>query len=157
GNHVFMCRGGAQFDGSELNPLDESGLLDIARQIADLGIEHVALSSVFSPVNPDSEKRAAQLLAAELPGVSITQPADIGRIGLRERESATIRNACLRPLARRVVDGFEHVLGALGVSAPIFLSQNDGTMMSLSYARQFPIFTIASGPTNSMRGAAFLS
>ena len=157
GNHVFICHGGTQFDGSELNPLDEPGLRRIATQIADLGLEHIALTSVFSPITPELEQRAEEVLLEVLPMVSVTRSADIGRVGLLERENATILNSCLRPLARRVIDGFEQVLGALGISAPIYLSQNDGTMMGLSYAREFPIFTIASGPTNSMRGAAFLS
>lgn len=42
-------------------------------------------------------------------------------------------------------------------SAKIFLTQNDGTLMGVDYARKYPIRTIASGPTNSMRGAAFLT
>jgi N-methylhydantoinase A/oxoprolinase/acetone carboxylase beta subunit len=157
GNHVFVCDGGTQFDGSELNPLDEPGLRRIAAQIADLGLEHVALTSVFSPIAPELEKRAEEVLLEVLPMVGVTRSADIGRVGLLERENATMLNACLRPLAGRVIDGFERVLGSLGISAPMYLSQNDGTMMGLSFAREFPIFTIASGPTNSMRGAAFLS
>jgi N-methylhydantoinase A/oxoprolinase/acetone carboxylase beta subunit len=157
GNHVFVCHGGTQFDGSELNSLDEPGLRQIATRIADIGLEHIALTSVFSPVAPELERRAEEVLREILPMVSVTRSADIGRIGLLERENATILNACLLPLAGRVVDGFERVLGSLGISAPIYLSQNDGTMMGLSFAREFPIFTIASGPTNSMRGAAFLS
>jgi N-methylhydantoinase A/oxoprolinase/acetone carboxylase beta subunit len=157
GNHTFVCRGGSQFDGSQLNPLDEPGLKEIAARIGELGIEHIALSSVFSPITPESEARATEVLREVLPQANISCSSEIGRIGLLERENATILNACLRPLAKRVIDGFERVLGSLGISAPIFLSQNDGTMMGLDVARQFPIFTIASGPTNSMRGAAFLS
>jgi N-methylhydantoinase A/oxoprolinase/acetone carboxylase beta subunit len=157
GNHTFVCRGGSQFDGSQLNPLDERGLKEIAARIGELGVEHIALSSVFSPVTPESEERAAAVIREVLPHADISSSADIGRIGLLERENATILNACLRPLAKDVIDGFERVLSSLGISAPIFLSQNDGTMMGLAFARRFPIFTIASGPTNSMRGAAFLS
>ncbi|EMK1149988.1 hydantoinase/oxoprolinase family protein, partial [Listeria monocytogenes] len=41
--------------------------------------------------------------------------------------------------------------------AEIYLCQNDGTLMSLNYARQFPILTIACGPTNSIRGASYLA
>jgi N-methylhydantoinase A/oxoprolinase/acetone carboxylase beta subunit len=39
----------------------------------------------------------------------------------------------------------------------VFLSQNDGTLMDAAQAERFPVLTFASGPTNSMRGAAFLS
>ncbi len=44
-----------------------------------------------------------------------------------------------------------------GISAPLYLTQNDGTLMSAEFAEQYPVLTFASGPTNSMRGAAFLS
>ncbi|MEZ4571318.1 MAG: hydantoinase/oxoprolinase family protein [Thermomicrobiales bacterium] len=39
----------------------------------------------------------------------------------------------------------------------MFFSQNDGTLMALEYATRYPILTVASGPANSIRGAAFLS
>jgi N-methylhydantoinase A/oxoprolinase/acetone carboxylase beta subunit len=39
----------------------------------------------------------------------------------------------------------------------MFLSQNDGTLMNPSLSRSYPIRTFASGATNSMRGAYFLS
>ena len=39
----------------------------------------------------------------------------------------------------------------------MYLSQNDGTLMSVGYTEHYPVATFASGPTNSMRGAAFLS
>ena len=45
----------------------------------------------------------------------------------------------------------------LGIEAPVYLSQNDGTLMAVDYAERYPVATFASGPTNSMRGAAFLS
>jgi len=47
--------------------------------------------------------------------------------------------------------------GDLGIVAPLYLTQNDGTLMSADFAEMYPVLTFASGPTNSMRGAAFLS
>jgi len=42
-------------------------------------------------------------------------------------------------------------------NADVFLCQNDGTLMSIDYAIAYPILTIACGPTNSIRGACYLS
>ena len=42
-------------------------------------------------------------------------------------------------------------------NAEIYLSQNDGTLMTMDYARRYPILTVACGPTNSIRGASYLS
>src|SRR5690606_6148225 len=59
--------------------------------------------------------------------------------------------------ADRIVDGLAETLAAAGIRAPLYLSQNDGTLMDVDFARRYPVATFASGPTNSMRGAAFLS
>ncbi|MDL9978689.1 hydantoinase/oxoprolinase family protein [Microbacterium candidum] len=157
GDNFHVVRGGSQFDGRLLNELDEKGLREVAGKIRAAGIRHVALSSVFSSVNADPEIRAAEILEEELPESTITRSALVGRVGLLERENATILNAALRDLADRVISGLERVVGGVGITAPILLSQNDGTVMTLERARLFPIFTIASGPTNSMRGAALLA
>jgi N-methylhydantoinase A/oxoprolinase/acetone carboxylase beta subunit len=53
--------------------------------------------------------------------------------------------------------GFEKAKAAIGVAAPLYITQNDGTVSEASRAAAFPVFSFASGPTNSMRGAAFLS
>ena len=157
GGHVYVCAGGSQFDGRPLNAVDEDGLREVARKIAAAGIRRIALSAVFSVVNDEPEKLAERILREELPGVSITRSTLVGRAGLLERENATILNAALLTLAGQVVDALEDVVNRVGINAPILLSQNDGTVMTLETAREFPIFTIASGPTNSMRGAALLS
>jgi N-methylhydantoinase A/oxoprolinase/acetone carboxylase beta subunit len=157
GNHVFLCQGGHEFDGREIAPLDEAQLKDVAREIGDLGLRSIAVSSVFSPVNGDFEQRAAEILAAGVPDAAISLSHEIGRIGLLERENATIMNACLRDLAAAIVNAFASTLAGFAIRAPVYLSQNDGTLMSVDFAEKYPIATFASGPTNSMRGAAFLS
>ena len=52
---------------------------------------------------------------------------------------------------------FRRAIAELGITAPLYLTQNDGTLMSAEFAERYPVLTFASGPTNSMRGAAFLS
>lgn len=42
------------------------------------------------------------------------------------------------------------------MNAELYLSQNDGTLMTMEQARRYPILTIACGPTNSIRGADYL-
>ena len=103
------------------------------------------------------EQRAAAILREELPDAHMTLSSEIGRIGLLERENATIMNACLVELALGVVSSFRTALDRLAISAPFYISQNDGTLMTADFAEQYPVLTFASGPTNSMRGAAFLS
>ncbi|NUR92457.1 MAG: hydantoinase/oxoprolinase family protein, partial [Nonomuraea sp.] len=81
---AFLCHGGHEFDGRVISDLDPGELRRTAEQISAAGIRSVAISSVFSPVNAEFEERAAQILAAELPGVPISLSHEIGRIGLLE-------------------------------------------------------------------------
>lgn len=154
----YLAHGGYEFDGRPISPLDEDELRGIADDMKANGVRSVAISSVFSPVNHDLEVRAAEILGDVLgPDVAISLSHEIGRIGLLERENATIINAALRELASEIVDGLTAAVRAEGIQAPIFLSQNDGTLMDEDYVRLYPVATFASGPTNSMRGAALTS
>jgi N-methylhydantoinase A/oxoprolinase/acetone carboxylase beta subunit len=78
-------------------------------------------------------------------------------MGLLERENAAILNACLHDLATLTINAFRASLVKAGISAPLYITQNDGTLMSAEHAERYPVSTFSSGPTNSMRGAAFLS
>lgn len=154
---THLLPGGFEFDGREIAPLDESAIRSAVRDLRDAGIDSIAISSVFAPVNPSMEERAAALVAEVHPGARVTVSHTLGRIGFIERENAAILNAALGSLAAHVVASFERALKDIGVSAPLYLSQNDGTLISAARAAAYPVLTIGSGPTNSMRGAAFLT
>lgn len=90
--------------------------------------------------------------------VHISISSEIGSMGLIERENATILNAALWQVAERFTEGFAKSLQDEGITnADVYLSQNDGTLMTMEHARRYPILTVACGPTNSIRGASFLS
>ena len=154
---VVMLEGGHEFDGRPLVPFDTKGMRAAARRIRAAGIGSVAIASVFSPLNASCEEDAAAILREECPDVAVTLSHRLGRIGLLERENATLLNACLIALAKKTTRAFADALRASGIAAPLYLTQNDGTVMLAQVAEAFPVYSFASGPTNSMRGAAFLS
>lgn len=154
----YLAHGGHEFDGRRISPLDPDELRRHAADMAAHGVRSVAISSVFSPVTSECELAAAEIIAEELgPDVPISLSHEIGRVGLLERENATIVNAALRELAAHIVDALAGAVQGQGITAPLYLSQNDGTLMDVGYTRRYPVATFASGPTNSMRGAAVLS
>ncbi|TBF28645.1 hydantoinase/oxoprolinase family protein (plasmid) [Rhizobium leguminosarum] len=157
GRHTFMVRGGNEFDGRKIAPLDEAEILRIAGEIRSRGLTAASITSVFSPVTPDMELRAAEILGNEIPGLSISLSHEVGRVGFLERENASVMNASLADLSRKVVNSFRNALKELAINAPFYISQNDGTLMVPDYVERYPVLTFASGPTNSMRGAAMLA
>ena len=157
GEHTFLLPGGYEYDGREVSPFDEVKVRASAREIKRRRLRVAAVSSAFAPLNADMEDRAAAILREEIPGVRVSLSSDIGRIGLHERENSTILNAALSDLSNCFVDSLTHALRELGILARLYVSQNDGTLMSTDFAKRFPVLTFACGPTNSLRGAAFLA
>ena len=88
--------------------------------------------------------------ARSFPDAHITLSSEIGRIGLLERENAAIMNACLRRARARMSSARSAARSIdLAITAPLYITQNDGTLMSAEFAEQYPVLTFASGPTNS--------
>lgn len=157
GDLYFQLAGGYEFDGREIEALDEAAIRDAARRTRQAGVKSMAISCVFAPINHAMEERAVAIVAEEAPEIAVTASSALGRIGFLERENATIINAALAELAAHVVASIGEAFAELGIRAPLFVSQNDGTLISAAYAARYPVLTFGSGPTNSMRGAAFLT
>ena len=151
--------GGFEYDGKQLAPLDVEAAKAFFKDMKEKGVKSIAISCVFSTVRNDHEVEAAKL-CREVMGddVHVSISSEIGSMGLIERENATILNAALWQVAERFTDGFARSLKDEGITnADVYLSQNDGTLMTMEHARRYPILTVACGPTNSIRGASYLS
>src|SRR5450631_1698394 len=123
---VWMVEGGHEYDGRLFMPLDEAAVTRAAQEMQAAGLKSIGISSTFSPLDPSHEKRAAELVAAEIPDAAITCSADLGRIGLLERENAGLLNAALADLSRETIAAFEKSIRDSGIAAPLFITQNDG-------------------------------
>jgi len=152
----IVVRGGFEFDGREIAPLDLDAVADFVDRLRP-DISVLAVSSVFSPVNADHELAVLDLVSTRWPDLPVSLSNEIGSIGLLERENATVLNAAVTDVARRAASAFRDAVEQAGIRAELFLTQNDGTLMTLDYAMRYPILTVACGLTNSMRGAAYLS
>jgi len=154
---VWMVEGGHEYDGRPFMPLDREAVRQAAREMRVRQLRSVAVSAIFSPLDPSHEREAAAIVASENPGVAITRSSDLGRIGLLERENAGLLNAALADLAHDTIAAFEAAIRESGLDAPLFITQNDGTVAEAAQARRLPVYSFASGATNSMRGGAYLS
>ena len=157
GNHVYSIKGGYTFSGDEIHALDDVEIRSVIKDIAKKGIESIAVAAAFSPMNPAHEVYLANKIIEQIPSANITLSHEIGRLGLLERENAALLNAALGSLADAVVSSMKQALIERQIDCPFFVSQNDGTLMSADYIAKYPALTFASGPTNSLRGAAMLS
>lgn len=157
-NTYSLVHGGYEFNGDEIVPFDDDEVKDVLESWKGK-VDGIAVVGVFSSINNDQEykveKLAKDILGDDIP---VSCSSSIGSIGLIGRENATILNTALFKVIKLVTNGFYNALKQEGITnARQYLCQNDGTLMSMDYAKDHPILTIGSGPTNSIRGAAYLS
>ncbi|MEM1229394.1 MAG: hydantoinase/oxoprolinase family protein [Pseudomonadota bacterium] len=157
GDCVSNLHGGYLFDGHPIAPMDTAEMQRAIDEIKRRRLRCVAVTSAFAPMNAEPERAFGAMLAEALPEVHLTLSHRMGRLGLLERENAALLNASLLPFAERVVAAFETAIGERGLDGRFYISQNDGTLMDVAFARRFPALTFASGPTNSLRGACRLT
>lgn len=142
-------------DGSVVEPLREEDVARAAERFARAGVEAVAVSFLFSFVNPEHELTAERILQRALPDVPVTLSCRVAP-ELREypRTATTALNASLLPLVGRYIDRLGARLGDAGVAAPLHLMQsNGGVAVAGAVARQ-PVALLASGPAAGVIGAA---
>jgi N-methylhydantoinase A/oxoprolinase/acetone carboxylase beta subunit len=157
--YVGYVDGGLHIDGSQESPIVESQVVARCAEIRALGLSSVVIAGVFSPIDEifQQEEQVRMIVSQELPNVEVICSHEVANIGFLERENASILNAAILKYAKRTVNGFRRAMRSLELICPLFLTQNDGTLLDAAAAAKFPIRTFASGMTNSMRGAAYLA
>ncbi|KAI8670565.1 hypothetical protein NCS57_00528100 [Fusarium keratoplasticum] len=152
--------GGLEIDGRVITPLDEDAVKRAAEEIRKAGIRDIAIIGIYSPIDSElhQEARVAEILRSVLgEDTNITLSHNVAGIGFIERENATILNATILPFARKTLRQFQRSVRDLNLSANLFLTKNDGTLISAEDASALPVSTFLSGPTNSLTGAVFLA
>lgn len=154
----YQLTGGYTWEGKRVEAEDRQ--LRLATLIEELRLKKVEAAAVvcsFSPLYADEEKDCCYRLREALPQLDISMSHEIGSMGFIERENATLMNAMLSKVIRHAMQDINQLFDSLSLNAPYWFTQNDGSLMPVEHAMKYPIFTLGSGTTNSLRGAAFLT
>ncbi|HYB41749.1 MAG TPA: hydantoinase/oxoprolinase family protein, partial [Candidatus Methylomirabilis sp.] len=144
--------------GDVLLGLDEAAVAAAARQLAAAGVESVAVVFLFSYRDGAHERRAAEIVARELPGASVSVSHRITREWREyERTSTTVVNAYIQPVMDRYLGAFGTALAGRGFGGQILVTQSNGGAFSLPAARSRPVHTMESGPAAGATGCASLA
>ena len=146
-------------DGSEVRVLDEQAVRAAARRIRQAGVESIAVSYLFSFMNPDHELRTRRILAEELPEMSEDITISSEALPLHreyERTSTTVMNAYLTPLVRKYFRRLRAELQESKLYAWLQMMQSNGGLVRPERAASFPILTLLSGPAGGVMASAYL-
>ena len=126
-------------DGSVLEALDEHEVRIAARELRDAGVEAVAVCFLFSYLDPTHERRAAEIVAEELPGAFVTASADIfPQFREFERFTTATMNAFVGPGTGRYLDRLERALADEGVPGKLHVMMSNGGVGAPSRPRASP-------------------
>lgn len=145
------------FDGRVHTPLDEEAARAAIRRLARQGVESVAISLLFSFVNPAHEKRLAALVAEEMPDAAISISHEVlPRAPEFERTSTTVVNAYVGPKVTRYLDRLTARLREAGHARELLVMQSSGGVMTRDYLRGSPVRVLSSGPAAGVVGGAHI-
>jgi len=133
----------------------EAELADIAATFRAARVDAVTVMLLHTYANSDFELQVAARLAERLPGVSISTSAAVWPERREyERCLMALMNAYIQPLMTGYLARLSERIRALGVTAPIYITSNNGGTLSIDTARQRPIDTILSGPASGVVAAS---
>jgi N-methylhydantoinase A len=142
-------------DGQVYKPLDEAAVRKACRALKMQGVESVAISLLFSFVNPIHEKRIAEIVAEEMPGVQISLSHEVlPRAPEYDRTSTTVVNAYVAPRVTSYLEKLAKRLQEAGYRNQLMVMQASGGVMTKTYVERSPIRVLASGPAGGVIGSA---
>ena len=134
-------------DGSEVLPLNEEAVRNAARSFGAHGVKAVAVAYLWSIVDSSHEKRTAEIVREELPGVDVLCSSDVlPEIREWERTSSTVLSAYIAPIIGDYLRAFEKEMAAGGLPHPPQIMQVNGGCASVEDLLARPVNAVASGP-----------
>jgi len=142
-------------DGSVYKPLDEPAVRECCSRLRKQNVESVAISLIFSFVNPAHERRVAQIVAQEMPGVHISCSHEVlPRAPEYDRTSTTVVNAYVAPRVTSYLEKLVTRLQQAGYRRRLMVMQASGGVMTREYIDGSPVRVLASGPAGGVIGSA---
>lgn len=145
------------YDGNVKTALDEEGMRRLVRYFKEHRIQSIAVCTLFSFINPIHEKRIRQIIAEEYPEAYVSISSElVPEFREYSRMSTTVLNAYLGPVMERYVRNFETSVAEVGVAVAPYITQSNGSIISIAETIDCPIRTAVSGPSAGVIGAAFV-
>jgi len=134
-------------EGHVLEPLDVDGVRRAVRQLRDEGVEAVVICFLHAYLNSAHERAAAAVVRREMPEAWLSVSSEVCP-EFREylRGSTAAVNAAVMPIVSRYMDSIETRLAALGATAPFYVMQSNGGVMTSASAKERPVYMVESGP-----------
>ena len=146
------------FNGCIKTPLNDDEVLILCDYLRDRNVDSIAVCTLFSFVNPVHENRIKSIISDKLPNVYLSLSSEVcPEFREYSRLSTTMLNAYLGPIMKKYIVDFERNIKDLGVCVHPYVTQSNGSIISLSQTIDYPIRTAMSGPSAGIVSAVNVS
>jgi len=135
------------YNGEVLTPLNEDSARSAVKKLKEEGVEAIAVTLLFSFINPVHEKKIAEIISQEYPGVYTGLSSEVlPRVREYERTSTTMLDAYVAPSLVKYVTRLQERLKENNFSGELLLMQANGGVQAWDVAIKRPVGAINSGP-----------
>jgi N-methylhydantoinase A/oxoprolinase/acetone carboxylase beta subunit len=144
-------------DGQVLVPLDEDAAREQVRRLKEVGVESVAVCFLFSFLNPEHERRVAEIVREEFPEAFLSVSSEVlPQYREYERFSTVSLNAYVGPKVASYVRRLEDELRAAGVRTGLHLMTSASGVATAQGAVERPVNLLMSGPVAGVVGGIWI-
>ncbi len=145
-------------EGSIRTPMEEDDVRAACELFLKEGVETVAISFVWSVLNPVHEKTAAKIVREMMPDAILTVGSELyPQIREYTRTSTAVVNAYLAPVMRKYVAAVDAYFKALGARQPVRYFQSNGGLAIGQAMTDRSVYAINSGPASAPQAGLFVS
>jgi N-methylhydantoinase A len=140
-------------DGRIETPLDEKEVAEAIALFKRHGIKSVVIGFLFSFLNDAHERRAAEIVRAEMPDAYVCTSSEVANV-IREYErfSTAAMNAFVGPKTSLYLNNLQNKLAANGFQANLRIIQSNGGIATVETCAQKAVGILMSGPAGGVIG-----
>jgi N-methylhydantoinase A len=144
--------------GRELRSVQKAELDRLVFALGEANVEAVAVSLLFSFLDPAHEQKIGERLREAMPDVPVLLSSDI-QPEFREfpRTSTTVFAAAVAPIIGEYLDRLQTGLVEASLVSPLYIFQSNGGVAQPQIVRRRPSTLFLSGPAGAVVGAAQLA
>ncbi len=141
--------------GEEIRPLDPDDVERVIEHLREERITTVAVSFLFSYLNPSHELELAERLRGAIPDLTISLSHQVyPRWRENDRGHTTIADAYLKPMFARYTENLRSGLEGAGSAAQLLVMKSNGGVVDIGTAAEQPVNYLVSGPVGGVLGGA---
>lgn len=143
--------------GEVRTPLHEDDVRAACEAFREHGVETIAISFVWSVLNPEHERRAAKIVREMMPEVILTVGSELyPQIREYTRTSTAVVNAYLAPVIRQYVGAVDSYFRSLGAKQPVRYFQSNGGLAIGRAMTDRSVYAINSGPASAPQAGQYV-